>query len=232
VGLGSLIVVDLRRQYILAYTWETWGVAVCIVRGNNKTPTKTQEEVTMKKAKLLCGMVIAAVVLGTVVAPKASAQALSNKWFKMKYSGKGFVVDPTTKDSTKGTFSVPIFAQFVLTSPNNVSYTVHLWSDTDAGWTNASSPNITLISTNNDTFFVDTSFTVLGQGGNSVHGYHSPHIVIKTDKNGVFKSATYQGIGEITGGTIIDGAVTNNFIGSFSLTGTTTDTNKLPFTAP
>jgi hypothetical protein len=186
----------------------------------------------MKRMKLLCGIVSAVVVLGSVTAPKASAQALSNQWFKMKYSGKGFIVDPITKDASKATFSVPVFAQFVLTSTNNVSYTVNLWSDTDAGWTNASSPGITLISTNNETFFVDTSFTILGLGGNSVHGFHTPHISIKTDKNGVFKSAKYDGIGEITGGTVIDGGVTNNFLGSFSLTGSTTDPSKLPFTAP
>jgi hypothetical protein len=186
----------------------------------------------MKRMKLLCGIVSAAVVLGYISAPKASAQILSNKWFKMKYSGKGYIIDPTTKDATKGKFSVPVFAQFVSTSTNGVSYQVHLWTDTDAGWSNASSPSITLISTNNETFFVDTSFTILSTGGNSVHGFHTPHILIKTDKNGDFKNAKYDGIGEITGGTIIDGDVTNNFLGSYSLKGSTTDPSKLPFTAP
>lgn len=186
----------------------------------------------MKVTKLIQGVVIAVVVLCSVSIPRASAQALSNKWFKLKYSGKGFVIDPTTQDATKGTFSVPVFAQFLLTSTNGLAHTINLWTDTDAGWSNAFTTTVGLTSTNNDTFFVDTTFTILGLGGNSVHGYHSPHIAIKTDKNGAFKSAIYQGIGEITGGTIIEGAVTNNFIGSFSLTGSTVDTNKLPFAAP
>ena len=188
----------------------------------------------MKRMKLLCGIVSAVVVLGSVSAPKASAQSLSNKWFKMKFAGKGFIIDETTKNASKGTFSVPVFAQFLSTASttSSVTYTVNLWTDTDAGWSDAFTASKTTISTNNETFFSDFNISVLGMHGNSVHGFHSPHILIKTDKTGAFKSASYDGIGEIIGGAIPNGALTNNFIGSYSLTGSTTDTNKLPFTAP
>ena len=85
---------------------------------------------------------------------------------------------------------------------------------------------VTAISTNSDAFISDNKhFGVVGLGGNSVFGFHSPHLVAKA-KSGVFQSATYQGIGEITGGTIIEGLVTNNFIGSFSLIGTTVATSS------
>jgi hypothetical protein len=177
-------------------------------------------------------MAVGIVVLCSVHVPKASAQLLSNKWFQMKFSGKGFVVDHTTGVPTKATFSLPAYMQFLSTSnaPTFYVYNMKLWTETDAGWTNAWSILHVSTSTNNSTFFADTQLIVRGTGGGSVSCFHTPHVVIKTDKNGAYKSATYQGIGEIYASSIPEGSVTNQFFGSFSLTGSTIETNKLPFT--
>jgi hypothetical protein len=61
---------------------------------------------------------------------------IRDKWFKLKFSGKGFVIDATTKDASKTTFSAPVFAQFLSTATNasGVTYSIHLWTGTDAGW--------------------------------------------------------------------------------------------------
>jgi len=187
----------------------------------------------MKTTKSLCSVVVAVTVLCFAHLSVASAQLLSNKWFGMKFSGKGFVID-AAGNTTKATFSVPIFMQFLSTATgaNNNTYLIHLWSYTDFDWSNTASFTRTTTSTNNNTFFADSSITVLGLHGDSVSGYHSPSISIKTDKFGAFKSASYQGIGEIHAGSIVLNGVPNNFIGSFSLMGTTVATNSLPFVAP
>jgi hypothetical protein len=186
----------------------------------------------MKTTKLVCSIAVGIVVLCSVHVPKASAQLLSNKWFKMNFAGKGFVVDRITGEPTKATFSLPAYMQFLSTSnaPTFYVYNMKLWTETDAGWTNAWSIAKGTTSTNNSTFFSDCFISVLGMHGNVVAGFHTPHIVIKTGKSGAYKSATYQGIGEIAGGTIPEGGLTNQFYGYFSLTGSTIETNKLPFT--
>ena len=88
------------------------------------------------------------------------------------------------------------------------------------------------VTTNNASFYSDCYLALLGMNGDLVVGYHTPFINAKTDKNGAFQSATYQGAGEIFSGNVVEGGVTNHVFGSFSLTGSTVATNKLPFTVP
>jgi hypothetical protein len=164
----------------------------------------------------------------------ASAQILSNQWLKLKFSGKGYLANPTTGDLSKTSFSIPVYWQFLWVSntTSSVVYSNKVWTETDAGWTNAYSLSKQTTSTNNATFYSDCYLALFGMNGDLVVGYHTPFINVKTDKDGAFQSATYQGIGEILYGNVVEGGVTNHVYGSFSLTGSTVATNKLPFTVP
>ena len=188
----------------------------------------------MKTARLVVILVAVVAVQGFVSAPQSSAQLLSNKWFSLKFSGKGSIVDPATGDASKATFALPVYAQFLSTSnnPSFYTYQVHLWTETDSGWTNAVTTSKNTTSTNNVTFFSDFNITVVGMHGDSVSCFHTSSASVKTDKTGAFKSATYQGGGEIYTGSIISGGVTNRFYGNFSISGKTVAASKLPFSAP
>jgi hypothetical protein len=190
--------------------------------------------IEMKTTKLFCAVAIATAVFCVVRVPGASAQILSNKWFSLKFLAKGSMVD-SNGVPTKATFSVPVFMQFIGTGTNATfdSYTMHVWTETDAGWTNIVTTSEDTVSTNNDTYFSDYSLTVHGLHGDSVHTYHTPNLIIKTDKTGGFKSATYSTSGaEVNTGTIIIAGATNTFYGSCTFKGSTVTTNKLPFVAP
>ncbi|MGD0016447.1 MAG: hypothetical protein ABSC38_02870 [Verrucomicrobiia bacterium] len=188
----------------------------------------------MKITKMICRMVVAVSVLCTFSVPRASAQMLSNKWFLLKFAGKGYLVNPTTGNLSKTSFSTPVYWQFLYLSnvATSAVYSNKLWTERDAGWTNAFSFSKSTTSTNNGTFYSDCYIALFGMNGDIATCYHTPFINIKTDKSGVFKSATYQGTGEIFSGNVIEGGVTNHIYGSFSLTGSTVATNKLPFTVP
>ena len=184
----------------------------------------------MRTTKLVGGIAVGIAVFCSVSVPRASAQLLSNKWFKLKFTGKGYLVDPTTGNPSKASISFPVYMHFLAISSNatSVTYTNKVWTETNAGWTNALSFSKSTTSTNNQTFFSDCNLSLLVTDGDIVYGWHTPFINIKTDKNGAFKSATYQGIGEIYNGTVILEGVSNKVYGSFSLTGITVETNKLP----
>jgi hypothetical protein len=185
-------------------------------------------------------MVVVVSVLSSFLVPMASAQQLSNKWFKLKFSGKGYLADVATGNLSKTSFSMPVYWQFLYLSntiatvfiPAAAVYSNKVWTETDAGWTNGYSFSKATTSTNNATFYSDCFLGLFGMNGDVLECYHTPFINIKTDKSGAFKSATYQGIGEILSGRVIDGTVTNYVYGSFSITGATVATNKLPFTVP
>jgi hypothetical protein len=179
------------------------------------------------KTVTLFGRVLAVVaVLGVLTAPIVSAQKLDGLWFKLKLAAKGETLDKNTSNVVqKATFNAPVYAKFVTAGAN--TYTVHYWTDVDAGWTNLASISVSGIGTNN-TFLSDVALTFNGLHGDSVHAYHTVFVSTKLNSSGVVKSATYNGVGEINVGTIIDNDVTNFFFGGCSVTGSTIATNKLP----
>jgi hypothetical protein len=175
-------------------------------------------------------LVIVSILTVCITTVVSAANLLDGLWFKLKLSVKGEEMNSTSNDVSKISISAPVYANFVGTSTNHV-YSIHYWTLTDAGWTNAFTGTYTGIGTN-DYFFPDTSVTLLGVSGISVHTYHTVFVDSKLTSSGTVKSAKYTGVGEINYGTLPDGAVTNFIFGGDTISGSTVQTNKLPFTAP
>ena len=185
----------------------------------------------MKTARLFCRVLVVVTVASVFVLPVVSAQRLNGLWFKLKLSVKGHTLDDDTESVvSKLNFSAPVYAQFVTTAPQR--YRINFWTQVDGVWTNLTSVNETLIGTN-ENFISDSSLTIEGSGGNSIHTRHTVYITSKlAGGTGEVVSATYDGVGEVNTGTTIDLGVTNTLYGGCTLKGKTIDPLKLPFVVP
>lgn len=184
----------------------------------------------MKTVTSFRRVLVVVAVLGAFIAPIVSAQKLDGLWFKLKLSGKGSLLDKDTSNVVqKANFSIPVFAKFSNTVGN--TYSIKYFTLLDGVWSNTTTVTKAGIGTNT-TFLSDNgvTFTTSGSTSNSVSTFHTVAISTKLDSTGVVKSATYNGVGEIFTGTIVDLGVTNFFFGGCTLKGNTVAPSKLPFT--
>ena len=185
----------------------------------------------MKTARWLCGTLVIVTLVGALLAPVVSAQKFDGVWFKLKLSIKGWTLDDPTQ-SIISTFneSPPVYAEFVSTGGHD--YDVHFWTLVDGTWSNSYTTGQTLLGTN-ENFLSDSSVTIVLNGGDAVHTFHTVFISSKlAGGTGEVLSATYNGVGEINTGTILIGGVTNRAFGGCTLKGKTIDASKLPFALP
>ncbi|MGA2602894.1 MAG: hypothetical protein ABSG14_01565 [Verrucomicrobiia bacterium] len=172
-------------------------------------------------------LVIVSMLTVCITTAVSAAGLLNGLWFKLKLSVKGEEMSSTGTLVGKINISAPMYVNFVGTGGHG--YTFHYWTLTDAGWTNSFTESYIGQGTD-DWFFADTSVQLLGQDGSSLHTFHTIFINSKLSASGTVEKATYTGVGEINEGTIIDGTATNSVFGGDTITGSTVETNKLPFT--
>ena len=185
----------------------------------------------MKHVRWMWSLLVIVVLVGALVVPIVSAQRFDGIWFSLKLSVKGWTLDnPTQSQIVKFSESMPVYVEFV--STGGQAYDLHFWTQVDGVWSNSYTVGQTIIGTN-ENFLSDSSVTFVGNGGDSVHTFHTVFISSKlAGGTGEVQSATYTGAGEINTGTIIIGGVTNRAFGSCTVKGKTVDPSKLPFTLP
>jgi hypothetical protein len=178
----------------------------------------------MKRIKLVVGLLVAFVILGTVSPHNVSAQTqnLDGVWLKCKANVKGYVHDPGTGDYFKSNGTLPLYLHFVWNSDH---YDIAVWTFVDGAWKNTSN-------TAEDTVYPGENFIsnfylqLWFFSKDYIETYHTPFIQYKY-KNGTLTKVTYKGTGEVQGGKLSNGTL--NYYGYFSISGTNVDHAKLPF---
>lgn len=185
----------------------------------------------MKLVKLLLAAAIVFLSSSLLTASTASAQMLDNVWFKVSVKVKAFSVDPATGDYDKYKLSQTVYLLFELTGGGPLpgtplDYDITAYTETAPGVWTSDYQDSNSTTSSNENFFPDVYFGLDGMGGSWVGLYHTPHIAIKTDGVGAFKSAKYTALGEVYEGE--DGSG-NEIYGDVSIKGKSTDVSKLPF---
>jgi hypothetical protein len=158
----------------------------------------------------------------------AATNILDGLWFKLKLSTKGEQINPISTAVSKVSFSAPVYANFVGT-PTNHMYTIHYWSQSDAGWTNSYSGPAVAEGTN-DCLFSLVFANLDVAGGTSLGSYHTIFIDPKLTSTDTVKSATYTSLGGLVLGNVTNGPVPMIIFGSATISGSSVSSNKLPFT--
>jgi hypothetical protein len=177
----------------------------------------------MRRAKLVVITVVALSLLCFFTIPMASAQPLNNLWFKLNVKLQGYTVDGATEkfrlrgvaymhlhwDDVAGAYDLRVYTE-LLPDFWVISYSYDNWDGND----------------NFEYFFPDLYLELVGEDGFLVRFYHTAAITVRRDRGGVFRSATYQGWGEVVGG---DDGFGNTIFGGITIKGKTIDPSKRPF---
>jgi len=183
----------------------------------------------MKFVKLLSRRCVLTALLLTAMCftPKASADLLTNTWFKLTLSVKGRTLDADGITVKRLNFTRTAYAHFVGNNPLEPrDYTFSLWTKGDAGWSNSYPFGTCSTIGENENFIPEMNVVFRGTNGDVIKGYNTPFLHTKTNSSGRLRSATISGTGDIYNGNINGKA----YFGSFSILGTTTNPSKLPFT--
>jgi hypothetical protein len=181
---------------------------------------------TVKSLSRHC--VLAALLLAAACfTPKASADLLTNTWFKLTLTAKGHTLETNNATVRRLNITRTVYLNFSTNTSAAATntYRINLWTKTDAGWSNSYSTTESTIGLN-ENFISDFFLRFIGTGDRSLSSYHTPFIGTRRNSSGRLRSATYHGTGEIYNGTI-DG---KSYYGSFSLSGMTVRPSRLPFT--
>jgi len=158
-------------------------------------------------------------------APKASADVLTNTWFKLTLSTKGHTLG--TNDITVRRLNITRTAYLNIGnldgSPNQ--YQLHLWTKVDGVWSNSFNTQQSSIGVN-ENFFSDLFLIFRSSSNSTLRTYHTAFINVKTNSAGRLRGASYSGRGEVSDGNL-DG---KRYFGGFTLIGPQTSPSRLPFT--
>ncbi len=182
----------------------------------------------MKIMKPLRRLGLLAVLVSTAAfcTLSASADLLTNTWFKLILTAHGHTLG--TNDITVRPLQLTrtVYAQFPAeaTPSGSQTYQVKFWTKGDTGWSNSATSTKSVIGLK-ENFISDWFLTFRGANSNSFTSFHTAFINTKTNSAGRLRSATYSGRGEITGGNING----KRYFGGFRLLGTTVRPARLPF---
>ena len=183
----------------------------------------------MKTVKCLsCRCVLAALLMtAAFFTPQASADLLTNTWFKLTLTARGHTLGTNDITVKRHNFTPTVYANFSTNIPagslNN--YKLNLWTKGDAGWSNSYSRAAFLIGAN-ENFISDMSLKYLGTNGDSIIFFSTAFINTKTNASGRLRSATFDSVG------VTDSAIIGDkeYYGGIALKGMMVSPSRLPFT--
>jgi len=177
---------------------------------------------------LSCRCVLAALLMAAACfTPTASADLLTNTWFKLTLTAKGHTLGPDGVTVKRHDFTRTVYAFFSSNTPPSSlqNYRLYLWTKGETGWSNSYNRAVFLVGSN-ENFISDTSLKYIGTNGNFIIFFNTAFINTKTNASGRLRSATFNSFG-VTDFASIGG---KEYYGGITLKGMTVSPSKLPFT--
>jgi len=173
--------------------------------------------------KKIARMTICIAFLVLFTAPVAFGQALHDQWFRLKIGISGIMVDGNDV-VTPLTCGCENYMHLVWDTDHYIYRLFdHAGAEILAPW------NTTFTTIGVDENLAVKVETRFARDSNHIDTYNTSYIQIKKDSHGVFKKATFTGMGcEVHDG-LING---QQFYGGCTIKGKTIDSSKLPFTPP
>jgi hypothetical protein len=169
----------------------------------------------------------ALLVAAACLTPTASADLLTNTWFKLTLAARGRTLDTNNVTVKRLNVTRTVYLNITTNVPvgNLNNYQLRLWTKVDGVWSNSFNTTRNTIGANEN--FISDLFMSFRSSSNSVFsGFHTAFLNNKTNSSGRLRSTSYSGGGEVIGGDLNG----KRYFGTYSLTGPQTSPSRLPFT--
>lgn len=181
---------------------------------------------TVKSLHRRC-VLAALLVAAACFTSNASADLLTNTWFKLTLTARGHTLDTNNVTVRRLNLTRTVYLNISTnTAPDEPnSYQLRLWTKVDGVWSNSYNRTATSIGLN-ENFFSDMQLRFRSSSNSIFSSYHTAFISIRTNSAGRLRSASYSGAGEIYTGDLND----KRYYGGLTLIGPKTSPSRLPFT--